>query len=105
MIDHSDPVVLEALDLAWDRDEGFLGRLRMRDFSEKLGNAYVELLQGIEIPEGERLHPDFVRLVWFVPLFTEWQREGAIDQGADAAALDRIINLIRERVLVILGSP
>ncbi|MFK4088640.1 hypothetical protein ACI2LF_31290 [Kribbella sp. NPDC020789] len=105
MTRHSDPAVLEALDLAWDPDEGFLGRLRSGDFSEELGNEYVALLQSIEIDSGERIDPDFVRLVWFAPLFAEWQRAHAIERGADVAMLDRVINLIRERLLVILGSP
>src|SRR5690242_3214396 len=105
MTDHSDPKVLEALDLAWDRDDGFLGRLRAGDFSEDLGDEYIALLQAIELEPGERIDPEFVRLVWFAPLFAEWQRGRALERGADVVKLDRVINLIRERLLIVLGSP
>ena len=105
MTKHSDPAVLEALDLAWDDERGYLGLLRAGVFSEDLGNQYVELLGQIEIEEGERLHPDFVRLVWFAPLYTEWQQEGFADRGKDSSEMVKIGNLIRERLMEILGIP
>lgn len=105
MTEHSDPAVLEALDLAWDPDEGFLGKLRDGEFSEELGDSYLALLESIEIGEGESLHPDFVRLVWFAPMFMEWQRERAIERGADERAVDRVTNRVTDRVLELLGTP
>jgi hypothetical protein len=62
---HSAPDVLAALDLAWDPEGGFLGLLRDGVFSEGLGNSYLELLNGIEIEEGESLNSEFVRLLWY----------------------------------------
>jgi hypothetical protein len=105
MTRHSDPEVLEALDLAWDSERGFLGRLRKGHFSEGLGEEYLDLLGRIEIDEGEQLHPDFVRLVWFAPLSAEWQTRTVVELGADLRAVARIADLIRERVMELLGVP
>jgi hypothetical protein len=105
MSSHDDPAVLEALDLAWDQDEGFLGRLRGGRFSEPEGRAYLRLLESVEIGEGERLHPDFVRLVWFVPIFIEWNSGLAVERGADKLLVQKISDAIRERLMVLLGTP
>lgn len=102
---HSDPEVLEALDLAWDQDEGFLGLLRAGRFSKPAGDEYVELLQSIEIREGEQLHPDFVRLVWFAPIFIEWQMEQAVERGADKQYVEQVSDSVRERIMELLGTP
>ncbi len=102
---HDSPDALEALDRAWDPELGFLGSLRDGRFVPTLGDAYLKLLQSIEIPEGERLHPDFVRLVWFAPQFSEWQIQRAVDRGANrlevASYSDRIWNAVTE----LLGTP
>lgn len=102
---HDDPGVLEALDGVWDADTGFLGMLRARRFSKSAGERFLTLLQSIEISEGERLHSDFVRLLWFAPLFTEWQIDRAVEMGADRRDVERISNLIQTRVMEIFGTP
>ncbi|MER6630957.1 hypothetical protein ABT301_22520 [Streptomyces sp. NPDC000987] len=102
---HSDPQVLEALDLAWDPDQGPLGKLRAGDFDAELAQRYIDLLKSIEVPEGESLHQDFVRLLWFAPLFTEWQIERAVKRGADQQDLSNFCDLVRECVMEILGTP
>jgi hypothetical protein len=102
---HDDPGILEALDSAWDDESGFLGMLRAGRFAESAGEELLVLLESIEIQEGERLHPDFVRLVWFAPLFAEWQIDRAAERGADRQAVQRISDLLRERLMEILGTP
>ncbi|MFI1253304.1 hypothetical protein ACH4U6_05770 [Streptomyces netropsis] len=102
---HSDPTVLEALDLAWDPDMGALGKLRDRVYDPMLAAAYVKLLEGIEIPEGESLHPDFVRLVWFAPVFSEWQIDRVAENGGDRQAVVNFSDRIRECVMELLGTP
>lgn len=105
MTRHDDPGMLEALDGAWGPDVGFFGMLRARRFSEAAGEGFLALLQSVEISEGERLHSDFVRLVWFAPTFTEWQIDRAVEMGADRRKLERISNLIQARIMEIFGTP
>ncbi|WP_157183932.1 hypothetical protein [Nocardia takedensis] len=102
---HDSPEVLEALDTAWDPERGYLGNLRDGRFVPALGDAYLELLRSIDIPEGERLHPDFVRVLWFAPQFCEWQTERVIERGADRVHLTRYSNLIWTAVTELLGPP
>ncbi|WP_329435099.1 hypothetical protein OG564_28680 [Streptomyces sp. NBC_01280] len=102
---NSDPAVLEALDLAWDDEEGVLGKLRGGQFDAALAEGYVELLQTIEIEEGAALHADFVRLIWFAPLFSEWQIERVAKRGGDAQEASNFSDKVRERVMELLGTP
>uniref|UniRef100_A0AAU2VT15 Uncharacterized protein n=1 Tax=Streptomyces sp. NBC_00008 TaxID=2903610 RepID=A0AAU2VT15_9ACTN len=102
---HDDPAAHESLDLAWDPDEGVLGKLRSAIFDAELAATYVALLNSIEIPEGEPLHADFVRLIWFAPIFTEWQIDEVVKQGAERQAVVKFGDQVRERVMELLGTP
>jgi hypothetical protein len=102
---HSDPAALEALDLAWDDEEGALGKLRSGQFDAALAAGYTELLHSIEIEEGEALHADFVRLIWFAPLFSEWQIARVAERGGDEQEASNFSDKIRERVMELLGTP
>ncbi|MGN2638315.1 hypothetical protein ACTD5D_19395 [Nocardia takedensis] len=102
---HDSPEVLEALDTAWDPERGFLGNLRDGRFVPELGDAYLELLGSIDIPEGQRLHPDFVRMLWFAPQFSEWQIKRVVDRGADRVQVSKYSNLIWNAVTELLGAP
>ncbi|MGF0316489.1 hypothetical protein [Nocardia fluminea] len=102
---YDSPEVLEALDTAWDPERGYLGNLREGKFVPELGDSYLALLQSIEVPEGERLHADFVRLLWFAPQFSEWQIQRAVDRGADRIAVSKYSNLIWTAVTELLGTP
>ncbi|MEU1664514.1 hypothetical protein ABZ547_13025 [Streptomyces sparsogenes] len=102
---HSSPEILEALDSAWDDESGFLGLLRSGQFSSSLADEYLTLLDSVEIAEGEALNQDFVRLVWFTPIFMEWQIERAVERGANKRELTGATDRIRERIMEILGTP
>lgn len=102
---YSSPEALEALDLAWDDESGFLGLLRAGEFNREAGEAYIRLLNSIEVEEGEPLNRDFVRLVWFAPIFMEWQIERTVERGANRVDLENVTDQIRERVMEILGVP
>ncbi|MEC4016975.1 hypothetical protein [Streptomyces sp. H27-D2] len=102
---HSDPEILEALDLAWDGELGPLGKLRNGTFDPVLADNYIKLLERIEITEDEALHPDFVRLTWFAPIFSEWQIDRAAELGENRQEVTDFSDKIRERMMEILGIP
>jgi hypothetical protein len=99
----NNPDLLRALDEAWDDEAGFLGRLRYRNFDAASGQKYVELLESIDVEEGA-FSAEFVRLLWFVPLFLEWR---VADMRGDSAeqALAAITDKVRTRVMELLGTP
>jgi hypothetical protein len=96
--------MLEALDEAWDDESGFLGKLRSGEFDPEAGEAYVALLSNIP-PIGETVDSRLVRLIWFAPMFIEWQIERASSSESEVAQLKRIADQVQEAVADVLGIP
>lgn len=96
--------LLEALDNAWDDECGFLGKLRSGEFDLESGEAYVALLS--RIPSiGETVDSNLVRLIWFAPMFIEWQIDRATRGESETAQLKRIADQVQEAVAEVLGIP
>jgi len=63
------------------------------------------ILSTYVIESQETISAEFVRLLWFTPLFVEWQIERVVSVGGDEAQVRHISDAIRERVMEILGTP
>lgn len=96
--------LLELLDEAWDEESGFLGKLRFGKFDPDAGEAYVALLSRIP-PIGETVEARLVQLIWFAPMFIEWQLERAAKSEDELRQLTRIATQVHEAVSNILGIP
>src|SRR5438552_1605020 len=66
---------IEQLDLSWDMDLGFFGRLRQGYFDNELYKGFSILLKSISYEEDELIPKRIVSLLWYIPLFMEWQKE------------------------------
>ncbi|MFF3920383.1 hypothetical protein ACFYZB_44660 [Streptomyces sp. NPDC001852] len=96
--------LLELLDAAWDDESGFLGKLRSGQFDLDAGEAYVALLSQIPQP-GEMIESRLVQLIWFAPMFIEWQMERAAHGADETRQLTRIATQVHEAVANVLGTP
>nr|WSZ95359.1 hypothetical protein OH820_06570 [Streptomyces sp. NBC_00857] len=96
--------LLELLDEAWDEESGFLGKLRSGKFDPDAGEAYVALLSRIP-PIGETVEARLVQLIWFAPMFIEWQLGRAAKSEDELRQLTRIATQVHEAVSNILGIP
>jgi hypothetical protein len=96
--------LLELLDEAWDDESGFLGKLRSGKFDQDAGEAYVALLSRIP-PVGETVEARLVQLIWFAPMFIEWQLERATKSEDEVRQLTRIATQVHEAVSNVLGTP
>lgn len=97
----------EQLDSEW-LEGGFLYKLRECEF-DAAGYARFEALLGkakqTDSGSSETIDRDFVRLMWFVPQFVEWQVERVLERGGDPKAVHGASSRIRELVGEILGEP
>lgn len=66
---------IEQLDLSWDIDEGFFGNLRQGKFDNGLFTNFMSLLKSISFDDEELIPRRAVSLLWYIPLFMEWQKE------------------------------
>ncbi|MEU5161571.1 hypothetical protein AB0G74_18455 [Streptomyces sp. NPDC020875] len=97
--------LLELLDEAWDDESGFLGKLRSGEFDPVAGEAYVALLSRIPPAAGETVETRLVQLIWFAPMFIEWQMDRAVKNEDDLKQLSHIATQVHEAVSGVLGIP
>ena len=64
---------LTELDASWEIGVGFLGKLRDGRFDDKLYENFMRLLENINF-EGDTVPKRAVSLLWYIPLFMEWQK-------------------------------
>lgn len=91
------------LEAEYDQDEGFLGLLRAGHFDSLARDRFFRLLQSIDPGTSGSIDRRVVALLWYVPMFMEWQerRLDADEQEALRAAANRVTSELER----ILGMP
>ena len=95
--------VMANLEAAYDLEEGFLGLLRGGHFHSLARDRFLGLLQSIDLAPEDTIDRRQVGLLWYVPLFMQWQLERLDDeeQALLRAAIDQVTNYLER----ILGVP
>jgi|GEM_PF-902856 len=96
---------IEALESEWAPDNGFFWRIREGDFAQESFRRALKKMSAIHIPESTELPRRLVSLVWYVPLFMQWQVERVRERGGDAAAYEEAITAMTNEVERLLGVP
>jgi len=95
-----------ALEKAWD--SGFFYNIRYGIFNEtqysELRNMFDESKISIGASDGN-IDAQMVSLIWFIPLFIEWQRERLTQNGLSKDKIDEVINYFYNECEKILGLP
>ncbi len=63
---------LKVISSAWEMD-GFLGLLRDQIFNFEKGKSFLLDLRKIDFKDTEYIDKDYVRNLWYIPIFMEWQ--------------------------------
>ena len=92
------------LERLWDLDTGFLGRLRQGLFNEDDVDYVIELLDSLNNAD-QVIEKRLVSLIWYIPMYMEWQTERVKDAGGDAVKYERAKNRIQGAVQHCLGLP
>lgn len=95
---------IEDLDQCWDYDNGFFGQLKQRVFDRKLFEKVITILRGIHFEEDEDIPRRVVSLLWYIPLFMEWNAEGVSSQ-IPSDEYNNCKTLIENELERILGVP
>jgi len=97
--------VLCVLEQEWDFEDGFLGRLRCGEFEVAGLHRLLAVLETISLNDSEDINRRLVSLLWYMPLFMEWQKERVQEEGGDRLALENAINQVQTQVERLLGVP
>lgn len=96
---------IEKLNREWEPQSGFLGKVRYRTFDPEGLERLIQTLESIDIEEEKYLDRRLVSLLWFIPIFLEWQKPSFKEAGKDTQTLESAINKIMPLLYKILGVP
>ena len=93
------------LEKAWAEPNGFLYRIRNGNFDLEGRSEFLATLDRL-CPQKEKMMPRrLVSLLWYLPLFLEWQRDRILKAGGAIKEFDQFINDVQSRLEDILGVP
>lgn len=96
---------LNALDVAWALETGFLYKIRYREVDFLLGDELLKTLKQIDFTDQDLLPKQIVSYIWFIPLFMELQMH-SIEKASNVEEFGRYVTLasqITAEVSRILG--
>ncbi|TKD06472.1 hypothetical protein [Polyangium fumosum] len=96
---------IEALELEWSPEDGFFGRVRQGQFAAEDFQRALGRLAAISIEEDAEVPRRVVSLLWYIPVFMQWQAERVRENGADVTAYANAIQLMTNEVERLLGVP
>lgn len=97
--------LIQSMEKEWDID-GFLGNLRQGIFNPSAGDDFLALLSTISIEENEFIPKRLLSLLWYLPLFLEWQRERVAEVSGERVSLYvRFITQVQNLLEQKLGVP
>jgi hypothetical protein len=97
--------VVEAIEVEWSPDAGFLWSLRQGIFDDGKFQRLLALLRTIEIAEGAHVPIRLVSLLWYIPTFMQWQDERLRERGQDLDAYRKAMARVVNELERILGTP
>jgi hypothetical protein len=96
---------IQSLEAEWAKPDGFLGKAREGVFDPRQGASFVSQLENIQPSQNAPIDRRLVSLIWYIPMFLDWQKRRVIDKGGDALAFEQLVNRVRAIVEEILGVP
>jgi hypothetical protein len=94
--------IIARIDAEYDRDDGFIGRLRSGIYDPDGANRLLTVLNEIELGDGP-INRRLVSLLWFMPLIVGWQKPRL--QARDAELVEGLLNQIVNILQRVLGVP
>jgi hypothetical protein len=89
----------------WELDFGFFGKLREGEFDLEASERLIQILESIEVSQANEIDRNFVRSVWFAPIFLEWQIQGYKEDEVMYSKIDKSLNKILTELYRLLGIP
>lgn len=96
--------LIDKIDQEYDRTTGFLGLLRQGTFDSQSSERLLDLLSSLELGNGP-VDRRLVQLLWYMPIFLQWQIERFDASGRDAAPVRTVMNKVVSRLEVVIGVP
>jgi hypothetical protein len=96
---------ISAIEAEWEPETGFFWRTRQGDFRKDDFERTLRKLAAVPSMTGQSVPARLVSVVWYIPIFAEWQRDRVQGCGADPAEYERAKAQLTNEVERILGVP
>ena len=99
-------IAIEQLTYEWNPElkHGFFVQLKQGYFSDDGFERVKTILTTVKVPDDPKINRRFVELVWFIPTFVNWQKDGWITDE-DKKKLDKAVQFVEDWIPEILGLP
>jgi hypothetical protein len=98
-------IEIEILESEWSTDDGFFWQIRQGCFNVGAFERALKKVAAISIAEDFDLPRRLVSLLWYIPLFMEWQVERILENNGDMVAYTKAITIITNEIERLLGVP
>lgn len=94
-----------SIESEWEPEKGFFWSIRQGTFREDEFRRALAKFAAVPAASGGQVPARLVSVLWYAPLFMQWQRERVQEQSADMAAYTKAMNKLTAEVERILGVP
>jgi hypothetical protein len=96
---------IEAIESEWAKEDGFFWRIRQGHFVSSDFSRALNKVSAIAVSDDDDLPRRIVSLLWYVPLFMQWQVERVQANKGDLNAYASAVIQMTNEVERILGVP
>jgi hypothetical protein len=96
---------IRLLESDWSKDQGFFWRIRQGQFHPAEFARVLQNISSVSFDEDAQLPRRIVSLLWYIPVFMEWQRERVSERGGDSVAYEKAITAMTNEIERLLGVP
>jgi hypothetical protein len=96
---------IEVVESEWSPEDGFFWRIRQGHFTTGEFERALLKLSAISLADDYEIPRRLVSLLWYIPLFMQWQTERVKETGGDVSAYMKAITAMTNEVERLLGVP
>jgi hypothetical protein len=96
---------IEMLESEWAPDDGFFSQIREGCFVAGEFNRALGKVASISVAEDADVPLRLVSLLWYIPLFMQWQVERVSENGGDMIAYENATTTMTNEITRLLGVP
>ena len=96
---------IPGIEAEWEVETGFFWLTRQGDFRKDDFERTLGKLAAVPSMTEQSVPARLVSVVWYIPIFMEWQKDRVRESGADPAEYERATTQLTNEVERILGVP
>ena len=94
-----------SIESEWEPETGFFWKIRQGEFRKDEFDRALAKFAAVPGMSGEPLPARLVSVLWYVPIFMQWQIDRVRERGGDLPAYEIAMAQLGNEVTRILGVP